>query len=557
MRLKATLSLAALALVLAAPGFGQEAQGTLSMSLEECIVKALKDNLGVAIQVLGPQMSAEAVNLAQEQYIPTLSLSARSQKAENAAYSYLDSPGAATINQTQNYNFLNVSQSLPTGGTFNLGFTGYRTTTNTRGITIDPRYGTTLSFNLSQPLLRNFGLKINRQEILVARNNLGVSEENLKATLMTTVYNVESAYWSLVYSIENLDVRRQSLKLAQDLLEKNQRSVEVGTLAPIEVLSAQAEVATREADLIQAETQIKSNEDQLKLLLHITGDEDKNITALVPKDKPTYVQREVNLEEALAAAIANRTELKIAQLGLQNDRLSLSFAKNQTLPDLNLSASYSSPGIDGTRIFYVGDPLLGDHRSHRPRRHHGGRQTDIQVHVSQLESGPDPEPAPGERLLEGLPGPGQAQSAPVHARSREPEGRDLSRDQERRPRGRRELQEDPCLHQGPGAGRAEARRRGGEIPGRPEHQLYCPDLPTGPGHRADLRAQRHRLLQRLHRGPRKVDGDEPPVEEHQSDRLRARPQIGTATSDDTDSPPAPSEGPGPAIFRGFSPDPND
>ena len=359
MRLKATLLLAALALILAAPAVGQEAPGTLSMSLEECIVKALKDNLGVAIQVLGPEISAEGVNLAKEQYFPTLSLSASSRKSESAAFSYLDSPGAATINQTQNYNFLNLSQSLPTGGTFNLGFTGYRTTTNTRGITIDPRYGTTLSFNLSQPLLKNFGLKINRQEILVARNNLGVSEENLKATLMTTVYNVESAYWNLVYSIENLDVRRQSLKLAQDLLEKNQRSVEVGTLAPIEVLSAQAEVATREADLIQAETQIKSNEDQLKLLLHITGDEDKNITALVPKDKPTYVAREVNLEEALAAAIANRTELKIAQLGLRNDRLSLSFAKNQTLPDLNLSASYSSPGIDGTRIFYVGDPLLG------------------------------------------------------------------------------------------------------------------------------------------------------------------------------------------------------
>jgi len=359
MRLKATLSLAALALVLAAPGFGQEApQGTLSMSLEECIIKALKDNLGVAIQVLGPELSAAAINQVQEQYYPTLSLSARSQKAENAAYSYLDSPGAATINRTQNFNFLNVNQFLPTGGTLSLGFTGYRTTTNTRGITIDPRYGTTLSFNLNQPLLRNFGFNINRRGILVANNNLGVSEESLKATLMTTVYNVESAYWNLVYSIENLDVRRQSLKLAQDLLEKNQRSVEVGTLAPIEVLSAQAEVATREADLIQAETQIKSNEDQLKLLLHITGEEDKAMTALVPKDKPSYVAREVNLEEALAAAIQNRTELKIAQYGLQTDHLNVSYAKNQALPDLSLSASYSSPGIDGTRIFYAGDPLL-------------------------------------------------------------------------------------------------------------------------------------------------------------------------------------------------------
>ena len=359
MKTKAILTLIAVAGLAAAPAFAQEATGTLSMSLDECIAKALKDNLGVAIQVLGPEISAQSLNQAQERYIPTLSLSVQSRKSENAAYSYLDSPGDSTINRTQNYNFLTATQALPTGGSLNLNFTGYRTTTNTRGQTINPRYGTTLSFNLTQPLLKNFGLKINQREILVARNNLGVSEETLKNTLMTTVYNVESAYWSLVYSIENLDVRRQSLQLAKDLLDKNQRSVEVGTLAPMEVLSAQAEVATREADLIQAETQIQSNEDQLKLLLHITGNEERGLTSLVPKDKPTYVVREVNLEEALAAALQNRTDLKIAEIGLETDRLNLSYAKNQTLPDLSLSASYSSPGIDGTRIFYIGNPLDG------------------------------------------------------------------------------------------------------------------------------------------------------------------------------------------------------
>lgn len=364
MRLKATLPLAALALIpiLAAPGFAQEAPaqaaGVLSMSLEECIVKALKDNLGVAIQVLGPQLSAESLSQARSQYLPTMSLSASTRKTENAAFSYLDAPGDSSISRAQNYNFLSVSQVLPTGGTLNLGFNGSRTTVNSRGITINPRFGTTLSFQLTQPLLRNFGPKVTNQEILVASNNLGVSEENLRSILMTTVYNVESAYWNLVYSIENLDVRRQSLRLAQDLLEKNQRSVEIGTLAPIEILSAQAEVATREADLIQAETQIKSNEDQLKLLLGIKGAEDKAITSLVPEDKPTYVPREVRLDEALAAAIQNRTELKVGEFGIRNDRINLSVARNQVLPDLNLSASYSSPGIDGTRIFYVGDPLL-------------------------------------------------------------------------------------------------------------------------------------------------------------------------------------------------------
>jgi outer membrane protein TolC len=357
---KALLPLIAAALILAPAVPAQEAQapqGTLSLSLEDCVVKALKDNLGVAIQVLGPQLSAESVNAAQEKYIPSLTLSYQSRKTENAAYSYLDAPGDSSINRTQNFNFMTANQTLPTGGTLRLDFTGYRTTTNQRGRTIDPRFGTTLSFNLSQPLLKNFGPKISRREILVAKNNLGVSEENLRNTLISTVYSVESAYWNLVYSIENLEVRKQSLQLAKDLLEKNQRSVEVGTLAPMEVLSARAEVATREADLISAETSIKNNEDALRLLLNISEAESQTIASIVPKDKPTYVVRQIDLEEALAAAIQNRPDLEISRIGLETDKLNLTYAKNQVLPDLSLSASYSSPGIDGTRLIYDLSPL--------------------------------------------------------------------------------------------------------------------------------------------------------------------------------------------------------
>jgi len=356
MRKKILFPLMVLALVLAGPGFGQDAKSTLSLSLDECIVRALKDNLGVAIQILGPEISRESVTQAQEKYIPTLAMSLSSRKQENASYSYYDA-AESLVDKTQNFTFMNASQALPTGGTFSLDFNGYRTKTNRRGTTIDPRFSTTLRFNFSQPLLRNFGFKMARREILVAINNLGVSEENLKRTLSDTVYNVESAYWNLVYSIENLDVRRQSLELAKDLLEKNQRSVEVGTLAPMEVLSARAEVATREADLIQAETQIQSNEDQLRLLLNISGDEDKRITAVVPKDKPTYVQRTVDLEEALATAIQNRNDLEISRIGLETEKLNLSYAKNQNLPDLSLSASYYSPGIDGTQLIYDINPI--------------------------------------------------------------------------------------------------------------------------------------------------------------------------------------------------------
>jgi outer membrane protein TolC len=79
----------------------------------------------------------------------------------------------------------------------------------------------------------------------------------------------------------------------------------------------------------------------------------------VPKDKPTYVQKTVDLEEALATAIQNRNDLEISRIGIETEKLNLSYAKNQNLPDLSLSASLYAPGIDGTRIFYIGSPLDG------------------------------------------------------------------------------------------------------------------------------------------------------------------------------------------------------
>ena len=148
MRKKTLFPLLTLALVLAAPGFGQEAKGTLSMSLDECIVKALKDNLGVAIQILGPEISSAGVARAQEKYIPTMSFSASTRSTENASYSYLDA-SESLVDKTQNFTFVNASQTLPTGGTFSLDFTGYKTATNRIGQTINPRYGTTLRFNFN------------------------------------------------------------------------------------------------------------------------------------------------------------------------------------------------------------------------------------------------------------------------------------------------------------------------------------------------------------------------------------------------------------------------
>lgn len=146
--------------------------------------------------------------------------------------------------------------------------------------------------NFNKPLLRNFGINIGRREIIIAKYNREISEENFQKILEDIIYNVEVAYWNLVYSIENLKVRQQSLKLAQELLEKNRAEIEVGTLPSIELLTAESEVSTREADILEAEDLIKNYQDQLKAIINLLTEINnvKNIR-IVPVDSPSLEKR--------------------------------------------------------------------------------------------------------------------------------------------------------------------------------------------------------------------------------------------------------------------------
>ncbi|MFQ6070068.1 MAG: TolC family protein [Candidatus Aminicenantales bacterium] len=330
----------------------------LNLSLDDCIIKALKNNLDVAINVLDPQLSELAVSVAREKFLPQLSFQFNSSKNNFASYSWID---AAENVETKNSNYsLQFSQLLPTGGTISGSLYNYSNDTNMSFQTINPRYGSTLRFNFTQPLLRNFGSKMNRREIIIAFNNSEISDNNLKQALQNTIYDVEEAYWNLVYNIELLKVRRQSLKLARDLLEKNKKSVEVGTMAPMEILTAESTVATREADILQQEANVKNAEDLLKSLLNLPQAE-AEITTIIPSDKPTYEEVKVNLDEALMTAIENRPDLESTRLEIKNREINLSYAKNQLLPNLSLQASYWSPGISGTQLIYLNNnPLTGE-----------------------------------------------------------------------------------------------------------------------------------------------------------------------------------------------------
>jgi outer membrane protein TolC len=320
------------------------------LSLEECILQALKNNLNLAVQVLNPELADISVLLAREKFYPSLSFGFSNENTNEASYSWIQSEEQITA-KSNSYS-IKLSQLIPAGGSLSIALGSNKSESNEKLLSVNPRYYTNLRFDLSQPLLKDFGFKVSRREIIVAQNNRDISENQLKGILMSTIYDVEKAYWDLTYTIENLKVKRQSLELARDLLTKNEKEVEVGMMAPIEVLSAQAEVASREADIIQAEGQVKNSEDNLKTIINLAAWEKDIEVKIVPGDKPRFEKKEISLEEALLTAMKNRPDLQAAKVDLNNKEIDLSFAKNQLLPDLRLNASYWSPGLSGTQFIY-------------------------------------------------------------------------------------------------------------------------------------------------------------------------------------------------------------
>jgi len=336
----------------------QDAPKTLSLSLDEAILRALKGNLAIQVAEFSPAASELSIQAAREKYYPTFAFSYSNRHTERVSYSFLDVAGATSITKTGNFQG-NVNQTIPLGGRITVAMSNGLTDTNQKGNTINPQYNTQLSFSVSQPLLRDFGMKWTNRTITIARNNYDVSGLNFAKTVQDTVYSVEQTYWSLVYAVENLKVQETSLQLARDFLAKNQRSVEIGTLAPIDVLSAEAEVASREASILSAQSQVRNYEDQLRNLMNLSAEEEEGFTAVVPTDKPKFEERPVDFDLALSVALEKRTDLRISKINLKTDELNLGYAKNQLLPNLSLSAGYQSPGLSGTQILYDGNPLFG------------------------------------------------------------------------------------------------------------------------------------------------------------------------------------------------------
>ena len=333
---------------------------TLELSLDDAVKRTLENNNDIAVEKYNPELSEQNIRLYRGFYDPVVGSTVSQLEQTSPVTSAFAGAQNAVDTNTTTYNF-NATQLLRTGGSARLDFTNNRGSTNSVFNTFNPSYNSGLNARLSQPFLRNFQIDSNRFQLRVAKKNREISDVQFQQTVTNTVATVKDLYYNLLYTIDNLAAQRKSLDLAQKLLDENQIRVKVGTMAPLDVVAAQSEVASREEGVIVAEAAVMDAEDLIKSTIFPRNDPSVWALRIVPTDRPSAEKVTVDVEAATRKAIEARTDIVAARKALENADLNVKFASNQRLPDLSLIAAYGTNGVGGTIIQRngFGGPIIG------------------------------------------------------------------------------------------------------------------------------------------------------------------------------------------------------
>jgi outer membrane protein len=321
----------------------------IELTLDEATARALERNLDIAVERLNPQTFDLNIARIRAAYRPTATSTIGQFSRVQPPTSTLNG-GLRVEATTTTYNS-GLQQLVPWGGgALAFQFNNNKQVTSNNLVNYNPAFNNNFALTLTQPLLRGFLIDTNRQQLVVTALNRDASEIQLRGTIATTLANVRNAYWELLYSIQALDVARGSLDLATKLVADNRARVEVGALAPLDVVQAQAEEATRLQALAQAEAQARTAELALKRLIVSGTDDPMWNVGINPVDRPTFLPEPLDVQGAVRKALDNRTDLQIARKTIDSNDVTLRFMRNQTLPELDLTATYGATGLGGTQF---------------------------------------------------------------------------------------------------------------------------------------------------------------------------------------------------------------
>jgi len=340
-----------IALLIVIPIYAQE-EKTREITLSEAIKLAIENNFDLQIEKYNPEIADAQVHYQKGIFYPNFTSTLQNNSNRTPASS--DLQGATKlINDDFSYNF-GLSYLSPFGTNLSLIFQNNRSKTNSVFTTINPRFNSILSLELTQPLLKSFGNENTQYYVIQAKNNKKIADYNYKQKILDLILAVQQAYWDVVFAYEDYKVKQTSLELAKKLLQDTQAKVDVGSVAPIEILSAKAEVAKREEELISAENLIRKSENNLKTLIDGSDEISDLLYRIKPIDKPSSKELELDLDSLIKLAIANRPELNISDVNIKIKENDEKYYRNSLLPALNLKLGLGLNGIGGDRLIYSG-----------------------------------------------------------------------------------------------------------------------------------------------------------------------------------------------------------
>lgn len=331
----------------------QVRDGAIELSLDDAVELSLRRNLALVIERYVRTQAHLGVEQTLGVYDLLSTTTLRVTDSSSAGATRFQS--AETVEQFLSVDF---DQITPSGGTFSLGWNGNRSESD--GDPVSPFYRSGLTFNFVQPLLRNRGSLATERQLLIAQNQSLTNSQQFSQRVIQTLQLVIDAYWNLVESREQLRVAQESLALAQQLHERNRIQVEVGTMAPLELVQSEANIATNDEEIIRTQTLVGNAEDELRRLLNIPQGPLWE-AAIRPTTAPEVEAPTIDVGASIRSALETRPEVRTQQLVIDLARREAAYFRNQKLPALDLTLNYGLGGanVDVIGLDADGDPILG------------------------------------------------------------------------------------------------------------------------------------------------------------------------------------------------------
>jgi outer membrane protein len=333
----------------------------VDLSIQDAAARALDKNIDIAVARITPRLVDFTLAGLEASYRLNLTSALSNNRTTDLPRVSTQGISEPTTSARESWSS-GIAQNLwKGGGNYAVSWTNSRFKGQSSVNLRNPQFQSGLTANLTQPLWRGFKIDATRAALRTNRLVQQNDEIALTSTSASTEANTRNAYWDLVYAIQAVEAAQNSLDLASRLVQDNKSRVEIGTLAPIDIVSAQAEQASRRNTLVLSQATLRTAELALKRLI-VSGTDDPLWTSSInPVDRPSTTPEPINLEAAVARALSIRTDLQQSKNNLQISDINLQNQVDATKPQLNLIANYGLSGLGGPIFRFTGpvDPNTG------------------------------------------------------------------------------------------------------------------------------------------------------------------------------------------------------